>query len=115
VLGDVMGFTSGPILGRMQAGPLLRGCEVFLAGAFSRHAEVEALLRAAGARLLTRPPVPPPDAGQAARPGAQALALWEPGPGAAAPAAPPGVPVVRLQWLWDSAGSFQVQPFEKYA
>lgn len=59
--GDSAGRRGGPPLGRLnkQAGgaPLLSGYQVFLEGPFAMEADVVALLRAAGAKLLTRPPV----------------------------------------------------------
>ena len=118
VRGDTAGGESGPVLGRLQAGQLLHGCEVFLAGALRERGQVQALLRAAGARLLSRPPVPggaPMGSGLEAEPSrGAALVLWDPDAGGVRPHAPAGIPCLSLQWLYDSAGSFQRLPFERY-
>ncbi|KAK9820643.1 hypothetical protein WJX81_004294 [Elliptochloris bilobata] len=114
VRSNTAGGDSGPVLGRTQAGRLLHGYEVFLAGAFSKRGQAEDLLRAAGVQLLTRMPLPSSQSAYAQEEGLKAnlarrvaLVLWDPDAGPAPPAAPAGVPRVRLKWLYDCAGSFQ--------
>ena len=59
--GDASGQLGGPALGRCNrtagGASLLASYDVFLEGAFADAANVAALLKAAGARLLSRAPV----------------------------------------------------------
>lgn len=89
--------------------------QVYLAGAYTSKEEVTALLRAAGARLLTRQParqLPGFNSGNAA---CRSVVLWDedrPRRGVAAAAeAPEQLP---LNWFLDSVSCFVVQPVDKY-
>ena len=61
VAGDASGQLGGPALGRLNrdggGAQLLSSYDVFLEGAFADGADVAALLKAAGARMLSRAPV----------------------------------------------------------
>ncbi len=61
VAGDASGQLGGPALGRLNrdggGAQLLSSYDVFLEGAFADGADVTALLKAAGAKLLSRAPV----------------------------------------------------------
>lgn len=89
--------------------------QVFLSGTFSNKEEVTALLRAAGAKLLTRPParqLPSASSGDAA---CKSVVLWDkdrPQKGSAG-----GVSAVQqlpLTWFLDSVSRFVVQPVTSY-
>ncbi len=61
VAGDASGQLGGPALGRLNreggGAQLLSSYDVFLEGPFADGADVAALLKAAGAKLLSRAPV----------------------------------------------------------
>ena len=61
VAGDASGQLGGPALGRLNrdagGAQLLSSYDVFMEGAFADGADVAALLKAAGAKLLSRAPV----------------------------------------------------------
>ena len=71
-----------------------------------------ALLKLAGARLLTRPPPSQALSMGAGTPSSTLVVLW--GSDAAVHSAALHAPNVRLQWLLDSVGRYEVQPFDGY-
>ena len=89
--------------------------QVFLSGAFSSKEEVTALLRAAGAKLLTRPParqLPSSSSGDAA---SCSVVLWDkdrPQRGRGDPVS--GHQQLPLAWFLDSVSRFEVQPVTDY-
>ncbi|KAK9815301.1 hypothetical protein WJX72_001308 [[Myrmecia] bisecta] len=129
VPGDTSGGDGGPILGRLQArhSPLLHGWQVFLVGVFhpkSRDA-VLTLTKAAGAKLLTRPPATMPSALQPALADAAAaqllvvetplaVVLCDIAAQAEAGRQCRVLPSVDHRWLLDSASCYQVKPLQPY-
>lgn len=89
--------------------------QVYLAGAFSSKEEVTALLRAAGAKLLTRPPARQLFSSSSSDAGSCSVILWDKdrpqrgrgdgvGQGQQLP----------LPWFMDSVSRFEVQPVTSY-
>lgn len=122
VKGDCTGQRGGPMLGRLQAGlDLLRGWEIFLYGEFAhRKKDLEELVLATGARLLTRLP-PAVDTLQALHncenTGLQidsrtAVVVASEGK-FRRPTGWEGV-CVAVSWLKDTSSTFTVQPLVQY-
>ena len=86
--------------------------QVFLAGVFTSRGEVAALLKAAGARLLTRPPAAQEQ--DPSSPVARQVVVWDTD-AAQAQRVLPHAPNVRLQWVLDSVSRFVVQDCDHYA
>ena len=89
--------------------------QVYLAGAYSSKEEVTALLRAAGSRLLSRPPARQLAGANSGNAACRSVILWDedrPRRGVAAAAeAPLQMP---LNWFLDSVSCFVVQPVDNY-
>ncbi|CAL8465588.1 g5124 [Coccomyxa elongata] len=116
VVGDANGNLQGPILGRLQRpAKLLHGTEVYLAGAHTSKEEVTALLRAAGARLLTRPPARQLAGSISGNAACRSVILWdEDRPRRGVAAAAGATQQLPLNWFLDSVSCFVVQPVDKY-
>lgn len=89
--------------------------QVYLAGAFSSKEEVTALLRAAGAKLLTRPPARQLSSSSSSDAGSCSVILWDKD----RPQRGRGDGVSQRQqlplpWFMDSVSRFEVQPVTSY-
>lgn len=75
-----------------------------------------ALLKAAGAVVLSRPPVraEAAESSQPPGPARTSVVMWPKGPQRKGGTSAVGVRNVTASWLLDSASTFQVQPLEKY-
>ena len=73
-----------------------------------------ALLKAAGAVLLSRPPVRAEAAESSQPPARTSVVMWQKEPQRKGDTSAVGVRNVTASWLLDSASTFQVQPLEKY-
>jgi hypothetical protein len=108
----------GPALGRLShaagAAPLLTGFDIHLAGRFGRRDEFARLVRAAGARLLSRAPAEDGSTvsrGSAAPPIClydEETCSWGKG------RQPKHVWHVSSKWLSDTAFAYMVAPLENY-
>lgn len=86
--------------------------QVYLAGAFASKEDITALLRASGARLLTRPPAQQLPGGMSDdEPASKSIALWDQDKPSCAGA---GVRNLALDWFLDSVSRFEVQPISDY-
>ena len=88
---------------------------MFLAGTFKDRDTVAALLKAAGARILSRPPVPSSMDKSDSRLTAASrtsIVLCEACPNKQKIA---GMPHISITWLLDSASVFDVQPLANYS
>lgn len=73
-----------------------------------------ALLKAAGAVLLSRPPVRTEASESSQPPARTSVVMWPKEPQRRGRTSGVGVCNVTTSWLLDSASTFQVQPLEKY-
>lgn len=140
---DAMGFEGGPARALAAVGnaskagsKLMAGCEVYLQGEFIKKSQMQDLVKAAGGRLISRPPTAdksssssgtpsnakgglpkrvilcePPEESEAALQGFKTAMVEESWYARALGA---GVPVASYRWLTDSISAYQVQPLDRY-
>jgi hypothetical protein len=92
----------------IQSHEKITGAQIYLAGTFSSRTDIAALVRASGARLLTRPPAAQLPGVRAAA-AKKALLLWDVDH---RPRPVLGQTNLRLEWLLDSISRFEVQPLD---
>ena len=89
--------------------------QVFLAGSFDDKGSLVALLKAAGASLLSRIPIPQIEAEREVDPHLRtSLVMWDSCVRQKSRNLTAGVCNVATAWLLDSASRFEVQPLGDY-